>query len=120
MAVQHHQAGRLDEADSLCRLLREVDSKLPDALHPFGLICLTRNQPGDAIELIERALAVNPENAAYHGNLRRAYAAFDDLDNALQAFRAPFRSIQVLPRAWPAWAKIAASDGSHGRSHRMP
>ena len=94
MAVQHHQDGRLDEADSLYRLLLEVDPKLPDALHLFGLICLTRNQPGDAIELIERALAVNPENAAYHGNLGRAYAAFDDFDKALQAFR---RAVEINP-----------------------
>ena len=87
MAVQHHQAGRLDEADGLYRLLLDVEPDHPDALHLSGLIRLARNQPGEAIELIERALLVNPANAAYYGNLGRAYAALDDSEKALECFR---------------------------------
>lgn len=121
MAVQHHQVGRLDEADSLYRLLLEVDPKLPDALHLFGLICLTRNQPGDAIELIERALAVNPKNAAYHGNLGRAYAAFDDFDKALQAF---YRAVEINPGSAESLASmgqrwIARTKPSNALSRRV-
>ena len=31
MAVQHHQAGRLDQADALYRLLLDVEPDFPDA-----------------------------------------------------------------------------------------
>ena len=57
MAVQHHQAGRLEEADGLYRLLLDVEPEHPDALHLSGLIRLARYLPGDAIAFIERAIA---------------------------------------------------------------
>ena len=74
MAMQHHQAGRLDEADGLYRLLLDVEPEFADELHLFGLIRLARNQPGEAIELIGQAIDGNPGNAAHHGNLGRAPA----------------------------------------------
>ncbi len=45
MAVLHHQAGRLDEADGLYRLLLDVDLDFAAALHLSCLIRLARDHP---------------------------------------------------------------------------
>jgi tetratricopeptide (TPR) repeat protein len=103
MAVQHHQAGRLDEADGLYRLLLEVEPEFPDALHLSGLIRLARRQPGEAVVLIERALAGNPENAAYHANLGRAHAALGATEQALDAFR---RAVEIDPASAESLASM--------------
>ena len=87
MAVQHHQAGRLDRAAALYRLLLDVKPNFPDALHLSGLLCLVRNQPGEVVELIGRAMAGDPGNAYYHSDLGHAYAALDDKEKALHSFR---------------------------------
>ena len=96
MAVQHHQAGRLEEADGLYRLLLDVEPEHPDALHLSGLIRLARNLPGDAIALIEQAIAVDAGNAAYHGNLGRAYGALGESEKALAALR---RAVEINPNS---------------------
>ncbi|MDP6475371.1 MAG: tetratricopeptide repeat protein [Alphaproteobacteria bacterium] len=87
MAVRHHQAGRLDEADGLYRLLLEVEPGFAEALHLSGLIRLERNQLGEALELIARAIAADPGNAAYHGDLGRAHMALEDSEAALASLR---------------------------------
>ena len=84
MAVHHHQAGRLDEADGLYRLLLDVEPEFADELHLSGLIRLARNQPGEAIELSGQAIDGNPGNAAYHGNLGRAFAALESFRRAVE------------------------------------
>ncbi|MDA0231468.1 MAG: tetratricopeptide repeat protein [Proteobacteria bacterium] len=119
MAVQHHQAGRLDQADALYRLLLDVDPDFPDALHLSGLLCLARNQLDEAAELIGRAVAGNPRNAAYRGDLGRAYAALDDKEMALDSFRC---ALELQPDAPAAhlnlgWALFGSADNSEARKH---
>lgn len=103
MAVQHHQAGRLDEADGLYRLLLDVEPDHPDALHLSGLIRLARNLPGDAIAFIERAIAGDAGNAAYHGNLGGAYAALGESETALEALR---RAVEINPNSAESLASM--------------
>ena len=103
MAVQHHQAGRVDEADGLYRLLLDVEPEFADELHLSGLIRLARNQPGETIELSGQAIDGNPGNAAYHGNLGRAYAALDDADAALESFR---RAVELNPNSAESLASM--------------
>jgi hypothetical protein len=38
VAVQHHHAGRIDQAEQLCRLVLQSDPNHPAALHLSGVI----------------------------------------------------------------------------------
>ena len=62
-AIGHHRAGRLAEAE---RLYRQILSQQPghaDALHLLGVIAQQVGQYDVAVELIGRAVAVQPTYA---------------------------------------------------------
>jgi len=54
-------------------------------LHLLGVIAAQRAQPGKAIDLIERAIRLDPAVAAYHRNLGGALRAQGRLDAAIDA-----------------------------------
>jgi Flp pilus assembly protein TadD len=67
-AIQHFHSGRLQEAESVCRRLVESDSANAAALHLLGVLAHQSGRP-EAVELISRAVALEPRNAEYHYNL---------------------------------------------------
>jgi tetratricopeptide (TPR) repeat protein len=81
-ALAHHRAGQLDQAELLYRRVLDQAPAHPDALHLLGVLAHQRGQPGRAAELIGRAIALRPGQAAYHGNLSEACRAGGDLDAA--------------------------------------
>jgi tetratricopeptide (TPR) repeat protein len=60
-AVQLYRAGRLAEAEGLCRRLLAAAPRHPGGVHLLGLIALSANQPGPALELFEKALELQPD-----------------------------------------------------------
>ena len=119
MAVQHHQAGRLDQADALYRLLLDVEPDFPDALHLSGLLCLARNQPGEAVELIGRAISGKPDNANFRSDLGHAHTALGDKETARDSFR---HALELQPDAPAAhlnlgWALFGSANNSDARMH---
>jgi predicted O-linked N-acetylglucosamine transferase (SPINDLY family) len=71
LALDQHRAGRLAEAEALYRQILAVDPDQPHALHLLGVLASQVGQPGAAIELIGRAIAVAPAMSEFHGNLGR-------------------------------------------------
>jgi Flp pilus assembly protein TadD len=73
LAIQHHESGRLDDAEALYRdILREAPQQ-PHALHLLGVRVMQAGRHPEAIDLIGRAVAVDGSNAAFHSNLALAY-----------------------------------------------
>ena len=62
-AVRHHQSGEFEEAGRLYKQILEVDPDHFDALHLAGLVAYQRGRLGEAVELITRAIGVNPNSA---------------------------------------------------------
>src|ERR1700686_2012141 len=69
MALSHHQAGRLGEAESLYRQICAVDPHHVDSLHFLGVLAAQVGRTDIAIDLIERALALRPDYAEALYNL---------------------------------------------------
>jgi tetratricopeptide (TPR) repeat protein len=86
IALQHHQAGRLPEAESAYRRILLTDSHNVDALHFLGVIAYQRAEHGKAEELISRALQLKDSNAPAHNNLGNALAAQGKLKQAVASF----------------------------------
>jgi predicted O-linked N-acetylglucosamine transferase (SPINDLY family) len=82
LALQHHQAGRIHEAEVLCRQFLEVQPNHPDALHFLGIIAYQAARYDMAIDCITRAIALNPNEPQFHNNLGAVYRALDKLKEA--------------------------------------
>ena len=75
--------GRFAEAENLCEhILRGAPSNF-DALYLLGVISLQRQRLPQSIELIDKAIAINPNVAEAHNNLGIALSAEARFEKAL-------------------------------------
>jgi tetratricopeptide (TPR) repeat protein len=93
-ALEHHNAGRLREAEAIYRQTLALYPEHPQALHLLGLVMHQQSQPLSALELIRRAIAANPQDAYYHCNLGVVLAELGRHDQAVGAYR---RAIELRP-----------------------
>jgi putative methyltransferase (TIGR04325 family) len=84
-ALQHHRAGEIDRAAGLYREILRVDPAHADATHLLGVAAHQREQHGEAVEYITRAISLNPSAPAYHSNLGAACRALGLLDRAVES-----------------------------------
>ncbi|MGH8495584.1 MAG: tetratricopeptide repeat protein [Gammaproteobacteria bacterium] len=68
-AIEHHKAGRLEEAGRLYRRLLAADPANADALHFLGLIEHQTGRPTEAISLLRAAIRARDDRPAYYCNL---------------------------------------------------
>ena len=61
LAVQHHNAGRLSQAESVYQKILQTDPNQPVALHLRGVIAHQVGKNDKAVDLITRALAIKPD-----------------------------------------------------------
>jgi protein O-GlcNAc transferase len=110
-ALEHHQAGRLDQAEQLYRQLLQSEPHNADACNLLGMLARQREQFPQAIELIGRAIALRPSVAAYHFNLGEAQRAHGQLEEALASYRT---ALSLTPNdAEMHHAMAQALDGLH-------
>ncbi len=69
MAYDHATAGRLPEAEVICRNLLDADPKHADALQLLGGIAQRSGNVDDAVELYSQAIRARPGFAKAHSNL---------------------------------------------------
>jgi predicted O-linked N-acetylglucosamine transferase (SPINDLY family) len=91
LALEHHQAGRLQQAEQVYRQILQVDARQADALHLLGVIAHQSGQYDLAIDWISKAIASNPSNPACHNNLGEAYRAKHRLPEAMAAYQQALR-----------------------------
>src|SRR5216684_2283362 len=68
-AEQHSQAGRLPEAEALCREILRAQPNCAPALHLLGIVTYQAGNLPSAIELVRRAIAADQTNPIFHSNL---------------------------------------------------
>jgi tetratricopeptide (TPR) repeat protein len=86
-AVQHHQAGRLGQAEALYRQVLAQQPNHPDALHLLGVIASQSGRHDVALQLIGQAISIDPNRAEFHSNLGLALMEQRRLDEATAAYR---------------------------------
>ena len=85
IALEHHHAGRLIEAEASYRKILDSSPHDADALGWLGVLTLQAGEPIEAISLLERALAERPEDPAFWNNLGQAYLAARRFSHAIWA-----------------------------------
>jgi Tfp pilus assembly protein PilF len=91
MAIEHHRAGNLQQAEQLYRQILQVDPYQVDALHLFGLTAAQMGKNDVAIEYIRKALRLKPDFAEAHSNLAVALRALGRLEEAETCLRQAVR-----------------------------
>ena len=94
LAVEHHQAGRLQPAGGLYEEILRADPNHAHALHLLGVIAHQTGRHQLAVQRIRRAIEANPNAAAFHNNLGATYTALRKLDEAVASCR---RAVQLDP-----------------------
>jgi tetratricopeptide (TPR) repeat protein len=88
LAADHFEAGRLQEAEGMCRQLLAQKPDFPEALQLLGLIAQRCGQRDAGVELLRRAVSLKPQSAAFHANLALALESMERLDEAAAESRA--------------------------------
>jgi predicted O-linked N-acetylglucosamine transferase (SPINDLY family) len=87
VAIAHHQAGELEQAENLYRQILAEAPGHGGALHHLGVIALQRGRPDAALELIRQAIAIEPGNANAYSNLGNALRKSGEREQAIAAYR---------------------------------
>jgi len=95
-AMSCHREGRLLEAEPLYRQYLEHAPAHAAALHLFGVLAHQTKRPEMAIDLIGRAVDLEPAAWAYHSNLGNALSAAGQADAAIASYRV---AIELKPDA---------------------
>ncbi|MGD1276313.1 MAG: tetratricopeptide repeat protein [Tepidisphaeraceae bacterium] len=98
-AKRLHQAGRLQDAQSLYRQILSRQPDHPDALHLLGVIQFQQAQPNAAMELICRAIALDPGRPEFHCNLGVVLADVGRASDAIAAFQHALDLRPLYPEA---------------------
>jgi tetratricopeptide (TPR) repeat protein len=94
LAIEHHNAGRFQAAERICRQILAAEPSHAAAWHLLGVInAQTGNHPF-AVECIRRALALKPDWAEAQANLGNALREQGKLDEAVPFLR---RAVQLKP-----------------------
>jgi protein O-GlcNAc transferase len=91
LAIQHQQAGRLSEAQTLYQQILSQQPNHARALHLSGKIAQQMGQLPTAEGLIRRAIAAGPPAAIFYYSLGTVLAAQGRLDDAAEAYRAALK-----------------------------
>ncbi len=91
MAREHFEAGRLPQADQLCRQIVQADAGHFGAWHLLGLIASRAGRNDQAIDDFKAALRLNPDFAEAHTDLAIELAIRQKLAEAVDSFRQALR-----------------------------
>jgi tetratricopeptide (TPR) repeat protein len=110
--LQHHQAGRLAEAESCYRRVLLVQSEHADALNMRGVIAFQLGRHELAVELIDKAIKHNGTNPSYFSHLGMALREQGKIDRAIAAYR---QAIHIKPDYAEAYCNLGVALRDQGR-----
>ncbi len=93
-ALKHHQAGRLAQAEAIYRDVLRTKPDHADALHLLGVIALQGGRHEIAVDLIGKAIKVNPSVPDFYSNCGDAWRAMERLNEAVACYE---KALQLKP-----------------------
>ena len=103
LAAEQQRAGNLEAAEAAYRIVLGIEPNQPDALHLLGLVAHQRQDQLQAVELITRAIAFQPDTAIFHNSLAAALERLLRLSEAVAHYR---RAIAIKPEYAQAWTNL--------------
>ena len=111
-ARQLHKAGDLTGARTHYFRILELDPNHGEALHSLGVSAFQQGRAAEALEWFQKAVAVNPQSAIYHGNLGLALKSLRRYDQAIQSYQT---SLRLDPTRLEAQVNLGSAYEAQGR-----
>jgi Flp pilus assembly protein TadD len=105
-AIQHHQAGRLPDAESAYRRVLARQPIHFDAVYLLGVLAHQAGNSAAAADLIRQAISLNPGYAEAHAKLGVVLVSLGQLAPAIEAFQ---EAIALNPEFAEAHTNLGAS-----------
>jgi predicted O-linked N-acetylglucosamine transferase (SPINDLY family) len=112
LAVQHHRAGNLADAEQLYLQVLKTNPNHTDALHLLGEIAHRYGRHEIAIDYITRALAIHPYAAVYHFTLAMVYEFMRKYGDAADSL---VRAVELKTDFPEAYNNLGACRKAQGR-----
>ena len=112
-ALDHHQAGRLEEAETLYGRILAVAPDQPETLHFAGVLAAQTGRMERAVGLLTRAAAARPDHAGFQTTLANALNAAGRLEEAEARYARALEIDPVRAEAWIAAGQIRERLGRH-------
>lgn len=103
MAVQMHQRGMIEEAESVYNDVLRIVPDQPDAMHYSGVIAHQMGDSEKAITLIKKSLAVSPDQPDVLNNLGNIFRELGQLGEARKYYA---RVLTLAPEHADTWVNI--------------
>jgi tetratricopeptide (TPR) repeat protein len=87
IALQHHRAGRVSEAEVLYEWILELQPTHRDALHLRGFAAFQQGKHELALEHISQAIGVDPDEPTFHNHLGLVLMATGKLEPAVESLQ---------------------------------
>jgi len=113
LALQHHCAGKLAEAEALYRQILAVEPNHAGTLHLLGVVAHQTGRHEIALEAICHAIRLKANNAGAHAHLGEVYRAIGRIDEAIASFR---RALELDPKLAEAHNNLGVALA--GQGHR--
>jgi tetratricopeptide (TPR) repeat protein len=113
IAIDHQQAGRLREAEQICREILAAEPSCTEAWHLLGGIAYQVGRHAIAAQCLERALALKPNFAEAWSDYGSALKDQKKLEEAITAYR---RALALRPEYAAAHNNLAMALEDQGRT----
>lgn len=112
IAIEHHQAGRLAQAEQLYRQILQQQPDRIQALHQLGILASQVGKHEQAIPFFQRVLALAPNFAEAHFNLASALQKQDKIEDAIAHYQ---RGLALNPSYPEVYLNFGAALKAQGR-----
>ena len=107
-AAEHHAAGRMEEAERLCRQVLQKDPRHVDALRMLGLVAAAAGDLDEAENLLRQALAGAPDHVPAMFELGRVLKELERPEEAIEVYQTLISLQPENPRAHYRLAGVLA------------
>lgn len=87
VAIKHHQAGELDIAEKIYREILAQDSQQADVLHLLGILLAQQKKYKEALQYIEQAINIDPNQPTYENSLGNVYKNLQQFAEAITHYQ---------------------------------
>ncbi|MHC4395198.1 MAG: tetratricopeptide repeat protein [Planctomycetota bacterium] len=111
IAVRHHQAGRLQQAQRLYHQVLQTELDHPVALHLSGLIAYQTGRFQEAVDLVDRAIKADTRIPKFYNTFGVALEALGKYKQAVDAYQ---QAVSLRPDYVEAYNNMAVALQSQG------